>query len=59
MIVNGHEMLQTSSMVAMTMRDKHIVNLTEVDSHLLGITNQHVTGSRIEQDTVALRFQEY
>lgn len=59
MIVDGHEMFQTSGMVAVAVGDKHIVNGAEVDSHLLGIPNQQVAGSRVKQDTVALRFQEY
>ena len=32
LVVDGHEVLQTSGMVAMAMGDKHIVNGAEVDS---------------------------
>lgn len=46
-------------MVAMAVGDKHIVHSAEINAHLPGITDKQVAGSRIEQDAVTLRFQEY
>ena len=59
MVVDDHEMLQTSGVVAMAVGDKHIVNGTEVYSQSLCVTYKHAAGSRVEQDAVTLRLQEY
>ena len=52
-------MLQASGMVTMPVGDKDIVNGAEVNPQPLRVSDQHITGSRIEQDAMALRFQEY
>ena len=54
MVVDGHEMLQTSGMVAMTVGDEHIVDRLEVNAHLFGISDERIAGSRIEQDAVCV-----
>ena len=46
-------------MVAMAVGNEHIVNGAEIDTHPLGITDQDVAGSRIKQDAMTLRLQEY
>ena len=46
-------------MVAMPVGDKNIVYGAEVNSQPLCVSDEHIAGSRIEQDMVTLRFQEY
>ena len=46
--VDTQEVLQPSSMVAMPMRDKHIVNRTEVDAYQLCIAYKNITGPRVK-----------
>ena len=46
-------------MIAVSVGDKHIVNGAEVDSQSLCVTYKHAAGSRVEQDAVTLRLQEY
>jgi hypothetical protein len=55
LIVYLHQMLQASCMVAVAMRDKHIVHRTEVDAHLLSIADKHITCSCVKQDTMLIR----
>ena len=45
-------------MIAMSVRDKHIVNPGEVNSQSLRVTDKHVAGSCIEQDVMLLRFEK-
>ena len=59
LVINGHEMLQATCMVAMAVGDKHIVHRTEVYPQSLCISYKHIAGSRVKQDSVTLRFQEY
>ena len=56
-IVNLHEMLQSSSMVAMSVGDKHIVHRTEVDTHLLGITDKDIACSCVHQNPMMVCFK--
>ena len=59
LVVDGHEVLQASGMVAMAVGDKHIVHRAEVYTQSLRIMNEHVAASCIEQYAMMLRFQEY
>ena len=43
-------------MVAMSVRDKYIVNRSEVNTHLLGIAYKDITGSSVKQDTMFVCF---
>ena len=52
LIVDADEMLQSSCMVAMPMRDEDIINSTKVYAHSLCIADEHVAGSRVEQDAM-------
>ena len=52
LIVYLHQMFQSSRMVAVSVRDKHIIYGTEVDTHLLCITDKHIACTRIQQDTM-------
>ena len=54
LVINLHEMLQASCMVAVSVRDKYIVNSTEVNTHLLGIADKYITGSSIKQNAMLL-----
>jgi hypothetical protein len=51
-LVDAKEMLESPSMVAMSMREKHVVQRAEVDAHLLGIADKDVAGTSVEQDAV-------
>ena len=51
-LVDAYEMLESPGMVAMSVRDKHIVHRAEVDAHLLGIADKDVAGTGVEQDAV-------
>jgi len=57
LLIMCNEMLQASCMVAVAMRDKHIVHRTEVDTHLLGVADKHVTRSCVQQDAMLIRLQ--
>ena len=54
LVINLHEMLQASCMVAVAVRDKYIVHHAEVDVHLRGIADKDVTGSCIQQNAMLL-----
>ena len=45
-------------MVAMTVRDEHIVQRTQIDAHLFCITDKHIAGSCVKQDTMPFRLQQ-
>ena len=45
-------------MVAMAMRDEDIVDPAEVFPQPLGVTDKHITGSCIKQDSMLLRLEK-
>jgi hypothetical protein len=53
-LIDAKEVLQPSCMVAVAVRDKYIVNSTEVDAHILGIADKDITGSSIKQNAMLL-----
>ena len=56
--VEPQEMMQTTRMVRMSMRDEHVVHLAEVDAHAVGIADVEVTGSRVEQHAMVRCLQQ-
>jgi hypothetical protein len=52
-------MLQSASMVAVSVRDEHIVHRTEVYAHLPGISDEDIAGSCIQQNLIALGLQQH
>ena len=56
--IDTQEMLQASSMVAMSVRNKNIINIAEVYTQQLCVSNKHITRSSIKQDFVSLRCQK-
>ena len=53
-----NKMPQTSRMVAMSMRDKHIIHRTEVDIEPFSISDEYIAGTRIEQNPMMLCLQQ-
>ena len=56
--VDVQEMTQAPRMIGMTMRDEHIVHLAEVDAQTVGIADEEVTGSRVEEYAMARGLQQ-
>jgi len=56
--VHLHEITQTSGMVTVSVRDKHIVNCAEIYAQPFCITDKQIAGSCVEQDSMLFRFQQ-
>ena len=57
-LVDIHEMTESSGMVAVAVGDEDVIYRAKINAHPLGIKDEHITGPCIEQDAVALRFQQ-
>ena len=55
-LVDFHEIEQSTGMVVVAVGDEDVIHRTEVNAHTLRIIDEYITGSRIKQDTGALRF---
>jgi hypothetical protein len=55
LLIMLQEVPQPSSMVAMPVGNKNIVNIAEVYIKLLCVSDKHITRSSIKQDLVPLR----
>ncbi len=56
--IDTQEMLQASGMIAMTVGNENIINIDEVYTQQLCVSNKHVTRSSVKQYLVLLCFQE-
>ena len=57
-LVDIHEMTESSGMVAVAVGNEDVIHRAKINAHPLGIKDEHITGPCIEQDAVALRFQQ-
>ena len=53
-VIDAHKVPKSSCMVAVAMRDKYIVHRAEIYSQAFRIMDEHITGSRVQQDTMLL-----
>ena len=53
--ITFNKILQSSCMVAVAVRDEHIIYRTEFDAHLLGITDKDITCSCVQQHAMLVR----